>query len=172
MKNNIQNAGDSSLQIIGNRNLIFNFFRDKDCYKVLSNITKDIVDNLNGEIEMDIEKNPAEILEKIDYNNIPLHKNEFIDSIPYLSKIEYIVEKLYGKKSEIIINRIKYNWNKVCAIYSNESKDLQLYKLNDLLLKRIDSKIVKKYGLEYIEIGIGLIVFYVFTKCQILENPN
>ncbi len=172
MDNNYQNAGDNSQQIIGNKNIIFNFFRKKDCYKVLSDVTKEIVDSLNGEIEMDIDKIPAEILEKIDYNNIPLHKNEFIESVAYLPKIEYIIEKTYGKKSEIIINRIKYNWNKICADCPNDNKDSQLYKFNDLLIKKINEKVVKKYGLEYIEIGTELIIFYAFTKCQILDNPN
>ena len=172
MNNNYQNAGNNSQQIIGSKNIIFNFFRKNDCYKILSDITKEIVDNLNGEIEMDIDKIPAEILEKIDYNNIPLHKKEFVASIPYLSKVEYIIEKMYGKKSEIIINRIKYNWSKICASYPNENKDFQLYKFAESLVEKINTKVINKYTLEYVEIGIELIIFYTFTKCQILDNPN
>lgn len=172
MEQNYQNAGDNSQQIIGNKNLIFNFFRKNDCYKILSAITKEIVDNLNGEVDMDIDKIPAEILEKIEYNNIPLHKNEFIESFTYIPKIEYIIEKMYGKKSEIIINRIKYNWNKICATYPNENKDFQLFKFSELLVNKINTKLIDRYTLEYVEIGVGLIIFYAFTKCQILDNPN
>lgn len=172
MDNNYQNAGNNSQQIIGSKNIIFNFFRKKDCYKVLSDITREIVNNLSGETEMDIDKIPAEILEKIDYNNIPLHKDEFVESVTYLPKIEYIIEKMYGKKSQIIINRIKYNWNSVCATYPNENKDFQLYKFNELLVKKINTKVINKYKLEYVELGVGLIIFYAFTKCQILDNPN
>lgn len=170
--NNTLQSGNCSTQVIGNKNVIFNFFKGKDSYKILSEITKEIVENIDGSLEMDIDKIPAEIFEKIEYNNIPKHKDEFIDSTPYLPKIEYIIEKTYGKRSQLIINRIKYNWNKICSLYPGITKDAQLYKLNDLLVEKTNPKVIKKYSLEVIEIGIGLIVFFVFTKCQILDNPN
>lgn len=170
--NNIQKSGNDSIQIIGSKNLIFNFFKTKDSYKVLSEILKEIVKNIDGSVEMDIAKTPTEVLKKIAYNNIPLHKDFYIDSIPYLSKLEFIIETTYGSRSQIVINRIKYNWNKICSLYPNETKDKQLYKLDELLLAKTDPKIIKKYGLDVVEIGIGLIVFYTFTRCQILDNPN
>lgn len=170
--NNTQQAGNDSILVIGNKNIVFNFFKSKNCYKILSDIAKEIVENLDGSIEMDIDKIPAEIIEKIEYNNITMHKDEFIESSLYLDNVGYVIEKTYGKKSEVVINRIKYNWNKICALSPNDSKDVQLYRLNDILVEKVNSKIINKYGLESIEIGIGLIIFFVFTKCQILDNPN
>lgn len=172
MNNNRQTAGDNSQQIIGNKNVIFNFFRKNDSYKILSDVIRGIVDNIDGELEMDIDKSPLEILEKIEYNNIMLHKDNFIEFIPYLPQVEYIIENLYSKKSEIVINRIKYNWSKVSSIYSEECKDRKLYELNELLIKKVDRKTINKYTYEIVEIAIDLIIFYSFTKCQILDNPN
>lgn len=172
MNSNTQNAGNGSVQIIGSNNTIFNFFKKQEYYRIISEIAKEIVQNFNGFEEMNIDKIPAEILEKIEYNEIPNHKNSFIESIPYLPKIEFIIEKVYGKKSEIVINRIKYNWNKTCSINPTESKDNKLFLLSELIIEKIKKSIINKYGLEIIEISVDLIIFYVFTKCQILDNPN
>ena len=46
--NNTQQAGSNSTQIIGSNNIIFNFFKGKDSYKILSEIAKEIVENIDG----------------------------------------------------------------------------------------------------------------------------
>ncbi|MDD2518712.1 MAG: hypothetical protein PHG18_02360 [Bacilli bacterium] len=171
---NVQIAGRDSIQVNGN-NIDVNIYKGvgkKYNYKILSKVSEQLIVTLNSNKEMSIACIPAEIIEKIEYNGLLPHRKIFLNHSIYLDQIEYVMEQILGDTSEKIVSRIITKWDEIAFRHSELSNDELLYRLEGELLNKIDPNVVDEFCLEDVQTSIEQIIFYVFSKCQILNNPN
>ena len=77
----MQKTGDNGINVSGNNNTL-NFYQQPLKYELLSKLCKDIIDENNSSlVDMNVKELPVELLEKIEYNKIMIHKELYEDAI-------------------------------------------------------------------------------------------
>lgn len=167
-----QQSGDGGVNIIGSQNVL-NLYKQPIKYDLLSRLCKDLI-KINMELseDMNVTELPVELLEKIEYNNILIHKELYEDLGMYLSDISEIVEKSLGNKSISLIRIIKTIYYEILASNSEYNGDQILFEIENRLLEHTNLTDSNEYLNEDIRYCITQIVLYVFEKCQILKKPK
>lgn len=168
----MQKTGDNGINVSGNNNTL-NFYQQPLKYELLSKLCKDIIDENNSSlVDMNVKELPVELLEKIEYNKIMIHKELYEDLGIYLSDIDEIVNKSLGNDSIKLIRVIKTIYCELSASHPEYSGDEILFAIENRLMSHINLNDKNRYCNEDIRYSISQIVLYVFEKCQILKKPN
>lgn len=170
--NTIQKTGDNGINVNGNNNT-FNFYQQPLKYELLSKLCKDIIDENNSSlVDMNVKELPVELLEKIEYNNLMIHKELYEDLGIYLSDIDEIVNKSLGNESIKLIRVIKTIYCELLSSNFEYTGDEMLFAIENRLMNHINFNDQNRYCNEDIRYSISQIVLYVFEKCQILKKPK
>lgn len=167
-----QSTGDKGLNIVGSDNVV-NYYEQPIKYELLSKLCKGFINsNLNNTVDMNVVELPIELLEKIEYNKLTLHKEMYEELGMYLSDIEEVVDKSLGDNSIKLIRVVKHLYLETISNNPNYSNDQILFAMEDELIKHTDLIDSGKFYNEDIKYSICQIVLYVFEKCQILKKPK
>lgn len=172
MKNLNQVSGDGGINIAGNGNIV-NYSQTPIKYELLSKLCKGFINSdFNGNEDMNVIELPVELLEKIEYNNLNLHKELYEDFSTYLLDIEEVVDKTLGDDSIKLVRMIKHLYKETVANNKDYSNDQILFDMENRLMSYTDLINSKEYYNEDVQNAICQVVLYVFQKCQILKKPK
>ena len=178
MKDKQQTITGNSIGAIGDniniRSTNYNFpSKPRITRSLLKKICIKIVDVNEQEDVYDISTMPMEITEKIEYNKLQIYKEIFERIFLEAYKLEEIFQSDFRLGEKIV--------NQIASCYIKTHKLNHAYKNNDERILGLSKELYEKvcsdttesdYELciEEVEFGIDLIIYYVFTKCQILEK--
>lgn len=171
-KNINQTSENGGINIVGDGNML-NFYRQPIKYELLSKLCIGFINsNLNSNEDMNITDLPMELLEKIEYNDLVLHKEMYEELGMYLSDIQDVVNKSLGDKSIRLIRIIKRLYLETVSNNPTATNDQILFIIENKLMEHTSLVNSKEYYNEDIKYAICQIVLYVFEKCQILKKPK
>ena len=108
-------AGDNGVNVNGDNNVL-NLYQQPIKYELLSKLCRDLIgSNLSLTEDMNISQLPIELLKKIEFNNLKVHKELYEDLGMYLADIDDIVNKSLGNKS--IITPVKSDLNSITSFF-------------------------------------------------------
>lgn len=169
-------SGDNSPSVIGNNNRIGdtylhvpnhnNRMRRSILYDVCCTLSKA---EMNFREEYALHTN-SDWIEKIEYNHIEKYKEIFEMYSLYYGVVEEVLERI--PKRELLIRNIKTTYVKSKNVNANFSKD----EILDIVFNNLSEIVVQSDQFsddpmleEEKNEAIHLIMFYAFTKCQLLE---
>lgn len=165
-------AGDNGVNVNGDNNVL-NLYQQPIKYELLSKLCRDLIgSNLSLTEDMNISQLPIELLKKIEFNNLKVHKELYEDLGMYLADIDDIVNKSLGNKSIKLIRMIKTLYLEIVANNPDYTGDQLLFSIENKLMEHTSLIDNQEYLNEDIRYSTCQIVLYVFEKCQILKKPN
>lgn len=166
-------VGNNGLGVIGNDNdidLEYHPFQMSVLHQVCKAIMESSID-VTPEDDYSLKTN-SDWMEKFEYNKVAIYVDIFDDEAPDIDQLEEVMEEFPNRS--LMINKIKHVYRIVEKERSDNNFD------GDFVLENVFKelcRVVDESGLpteeqtplEQMERYIKLIMFYAFTKCQLLK---
>ena len=166
-------VGNNSNLLVGDGNSILNYepFQSSILYDVCRAVMEADID-LTPEDEYSLHTN-SNWMKKFDYNKVVKFVDIFNDEAPDIDRLEEIMESFANNRT-LLINKIKHVYRIIEKerTKANEDGDFVLEGVFKELCKVVDESgrpLDKQIPMEQKERYIKLIMFYAFTKCQLLK---